>query len=124
MAEEFAGGGVDDPDVQVGDEEQDTSSGVFVAEADAIQAIIGWPGRLVGQDVTDDAWRQWAPDCDPKPGKYTIQVRATDKTINIQTADVAPRDPHGATGYHTRTIRVAWSGSANPSSWTSSAGLL
>jgi hypothetical protein len=34
VAEEFAGVGVDDPDVEVGDQGQDASAGVFAAQAD------------------------------------------------------------------------------------------
>ncbi len=66
-----------------------------------------WQEARLGSDVTDDAWRQWVLDWDAKPGKYTIQVRATDKTGDTQTADLAPPDPDGATGYHTRTVTVA-----------------
>jgi hypothetical protein len=46
-------------------------------------------------------------DWNATPGKYVIQVRATDKDSNTQTADKAPPDPDGATGYHTRTVKVA-----------------
>jgi DMSO/TMAO reductase YedYZ molybdopterin-dependent catalytic subunit len=66
-----------------------------------------WQEARLGTDVTDDAWRQWVLDWDAKPGKYKLQVRATDKDGNTQTADVAPPDPDGATGYHTRTVNVA-----------------
>ena len=40
------------------------------------------------------------------PGNYTIRVRATDKMGETQIADVAPPDPDGATGYHTRSVKV------------------
>ncbi|MDP9465255.1 MAG: molybdopterin-dependent oxidoreductase [Actinomycetota bacterium] len=66
-----------------------------------------WLEARLGADVTDDAWRQWVLDWDAMPGKYTIQVRATDKDGDTQTADVAPPDPDGATGYHTRSVEVA-----------------
>ncbi len=65
-----------------------------------------WKQARLGNDVTNDAWRQWVLDWDATPGKYTIQVRATDKNGDTQTADVAPPDPDGATGYHTRTVKV------------------
>ena len=65
-----------------------------------------WQQARLGSDVTDDAWRQWVLDWQAAPGKYTIKVRATDKTGVTQTADVAPPDPNGATGYHTRTVQV------------------
>src|SRR3954466_12499886 len=38
VAEQLAGGGVDDPDVQVLDEQQDVGSGVGSADADVVQA--------------------------------------------------------------------------------------
>jgi DMSO/TMAO reductase YedYZ molybdopterin-dependent catalytic subunit len=65
-----------------------------------------WQEARLGNDVTDDAWRQWVVDWQATPGKYTIQVRATDKVGDTQTADIAPPDPDGATGYHTRTVKV------------------
>ncbi|MEO8266337.1 MAG: molybdopterin-dependent oxidoreductase [Ilumatobacteraceae bacterium] len=65
-----------------------------------------WQAARLGNDVTDDSWRQWVIDWDATPGKYTIQVRATDKNGETQTADVAPPAPDGATGYHTRTVKV------------------
>ena len=40
FAEEFAGGGVDDADVQVLDEEQDAGSGVGPADADVVEASV------------------------------------------------------------------------------------
>lgn len=65
-----------------------------------------WQQARLGDDVTDDAWRQWVLDWDATPGRYTIQVRATDRNGDTQTADVAPPDPDGATGYHTRSVKV------------------
>ncbi|MEP7201781.1 MAG: sulfite oxidase [Ilumatobacteraceae bacterium] len=65
-----------------------------------------WQEARLGTDVTDDAWRQWVLDWDAVPGKYTIQVRATDKEGYTQTAERARPDPDGATGYHTRTVEV------------------
>ena len=40
VAEELAGGGVDDADVEVGDEEQDVGSGVGSSEADVVEASV------------------------------------------------------------------------------------
>jgi DMSO/TMAO reductase YedYZ molybdopterin-dependent catalytic subunit len=65
-----------------------------------------WQAARLGSDVTDDAWRQWVLDWQVTPGDYTIRVRATDKTGATQTADIAPPDPDGATGYHTRSVKV------------------
>jgi hypothetical protein len=50
VAEQFAGGGVDDAHVQVGDEHHDSGSGVFVAQADVVEATVvaqGDPSGLV-----------------------------------------------------------------------------
>ncbi|HSB84707.1 MAG TPA: molybdopterin-dependent oxidoreductase [Ilumatobacteraceae bacterium] len=65
-----------------------------------------WQEARLATDVTDDAWRQWIFDWEATSGKHTIQVRATDKTGETQTADVTPPDPDGATGYHTRGVSV------------------
>lgn len=65
-----------------------------------------WQEARLGSDVTNDAWRQWVLDWEAVSGKFTIQVRATDKNGDTQTADIAPPDPDGATGYHTRTVKV------------------
>jgi hypothetical protein len=37
LAQELAGGGVDDPDVEVADQEQDAGSGVGAADADVVE---------------------------------------------------------------------------------------
>ena len=44
-------------------------------------------------DVTDDSWRQWSIDWDATSGKHTLQVRATDKTGETQTEQVAVPPP-------------------------------
>jgi hypothetical protein len=44
LAEELAGGGVDDPDGQVLDEDQDAGSGVGPADADVVQPAAGGQG--------------------------------------------------------------------------------
>ena len=40
LAEEFAGGGVDDADVEVGDEDDDVGSGVGPADADVVELAV------------------------------------------------------------------------------------
>jgi DMSO/TMAO reductase YedYZ molybdopterin-dependent catalytic subunit len=66
-----------------------------------------WMDADLGDDVTDDSWRQWIVQWDATPGEHRIQVRATDKTGETQTEVITPVDPDGATGYHTRRVRVA-----------------
>ncbi|MFM2072668.1 MAG: hypothetical protein RLZZ623_2932 [Actinomycetota bacterium] len=65
-----------------------------------------WAEAKLGTDVTVDAWRQWLYEWDATAGEHTIQVRATDNTGETQTEEVARPDPDGATGWHTRTVRV------------------
>ena len=65
-----------------------------------------WKLATLALDFSDDTWRQWKYEHDAKPGDYRIQVRATDKTGETQTEEVSPPDPDGATGYHTRTLKV------------------
>jgi hypothetical protein len=66
-----------------------------------------WAEAKLGTDVTVDAWRQWLYEWDATAGEHTIQVRATDNTGETQTEEVARPDPDGATGWHTRTVRVS-----------------
>lgn len=65
-----------------------------------------WQKARLGADVTVDAWRQWIFEWDATPGKYTIQVRATDRNGDTQTEEVSRPDPDGATGWHTRKVTV------------------
>lgn len=65
-----------------------------------------WVEARTGTEVTVDAWRQWVYEWDATPGEHTIQVRATDNTGETQTEEVSRPDPDGATGWHTRTVRV------------------
>jgi hypothetical protein len=59
-----------------------------------------WIEAKLGSDVTDDSWRQWLVEWDATPGSHEIEVRATDKTGETQTEEVAGVAPNGATGHH------------------------
>ena len=48
FAEEFAGGGVDDADVEVVDQHQDAGSGVGPADADVVEAAVDAEGDAAG----------------------------------------------------------------------------
>ncbi|MFT3854313.1 MAG: molybdopterin-dependent oxidoreductase [Ilumatobacteraceae bacterium] len=65
-----------------------------------------WREATSAADVTDDTWRQWTIGWEATSGTHKVQVRATDKTGETQTEQVAPPAPDGATGYHTRRITV------------------
>ena len=65
-----------------------------------------WQNATLALDFSDDTWRQWKYEFDAKPGEYQVQVRATNKAGETQTQEVSRPDPDGATGYHTRTLKV------------------
>jgi hypothetical protein len=48
VAEDLAGGGVDDADVEVGDEEEDGGSGVGSSEADVVESAVVAEGDAAG----------------------------------------------------------------------------
>lgn len=66
-----------------------------------------WIEATLGDDVSDDAWRQWWVDLELTSGEYLLEVRATDKDGLVQTEERASVAPDGATGLHARRIRVA-----------------
>jgi hypothetical protein len=61
FAEQFAGGVVDDPDLEVADEEEDGGSGVGSPDADLVEASLVAQGDLAGvvDDVFADAVVGW-----------------------------------------------------------------
>jgi sulfite oxidase len=65
-----------------------------------------WQEARLGDDGGDDAWRQWVYEWDATKGDHRLQVRATDRSGDTQTEEVAPPAPNGATGYHTRRVTV------------------
>ena len=65
-----------------------------------------WHDAELGTAVSDDAWRQWRYVWEAEPGDYVVQVRAWAGGGEIQTEVVARPDPDGATGYHTRKVKV------------------
>lgn len=66
-----------------------------------------WQPAELGAQDTVDTWRQWVYRWDATPGSHTLQVRATDRTGAVQTAQPAPPAPDGATGYHTVAVSVS-----------------
>jgi DMSO/TMAO reductase YedYZ molybdopterin-dependent catalytic subunit len=53
-----------------------------------------------------DSWRQWVLEWDAPLGSHLIEARATDKTGYTQTAQQAPPEPNGATGYPSLSVAV------------------
>ena len=67
----------------------------------------GWQPAQLAETAGPDTWRQWRYEWAAVPGKHTLTVRATDADGKLQTADVAPPMPDGATGYHSIDVKVS-----------------
>jgi DMSO/TMAO reductase YedYZ molybdopterin-dependent catalytic subunit len=65
-----------------------------------------WQPAQLAETAGPDTWRQWKFEWPATPGSHTITVRATDANGMLQTADVAPPAPDGATGYHSINVKV------------------
>ena len=65
-----------------------------------------WQPAELGPEISDGTWRQWQWTWDAEPGGHTLRVRATDGTGEVQTSEVAPPEPDGATGWHSRKVTV------------------
>jgi DMSO/TMAO reductase YedYZ molybdopterin-dependent catalytic subunit len=66
----------------------------------------GWQPAQLAETTGPDTWRQWKYEWTAVAGKHTLTVRATDADGKLQTADVAPPMPDGATGYHSINVKV------------------
>ncbi len=65
-----------------------------------------WNQAELAPAISPDTWRQWKLALPLGPGRYEVQVRATDLDGVPQAEDRAPAAPSGATGYHTVTVDV------------------
>ncbi len=66
-----------------------------------------WQAARLAPVPSTDTWRQWVLVwTPPKPGSYTLRVRATDGSGVVQTAMSQPPFPSGATGLHAITVRA------------------
>jgi DMSO/TMAO reductase YedYZ molybdopterin-dependent catalytic subunit len=66
-----------------------------------------WTLASFKDPISDNTWVLWTADWNPPAtGRYSIAVRATDKTGRTQTASVAAPFPSGATGYHVVDVGV------------------
>jgi DMSO/TMAO reductase YedYZ molybdopterin-dependent catalytic subunit len=63
---------------------------------------VTWKSARIKDPLSKYTWVLWTAGFTPATaqGNYRIVVRATDKTGKIQTAEVRPPFPDGATGYH------------------------
>ncbi|MFN8518067.1 MAG: molybdopterin-dependent oxidoreductase [Chloroflexota bacterium] len=65
-----------------------------------------WVQATTSAPLSDATWVQWVRPWDATPGDHTIEVRATDGTGEVQTADVTRPAPDGARGHHAIQVRV------------------
>ncbi len=65
-----------------------------------------WEAATLGPDGGSVYWRQWTFTWAATEGEHRLTVRATDGTGTVQTTQVAPPAPSGATGLHEVTVRV------------------
>ena len=77
---------------------------------DRVEVRIGedgvWQDAQLTVPLSDTAWVQWMTTIDLAPGRYLVQVRATDGTGVVQTSEPMPPRPDGATGYHTTSVTI------------------
>ncbi|MGP3689532.1 molybdopterin-dependent oxidoreductase [Streptomyces sp. IBSNAI002] len=66
-----------------------------------------WQEARLGAADGADTWRQWVWVWEATSGSHTVEVRATDGTGAVQTAERSGTVPDGATGLHAVTVRVA-----------------
>ncbi|WP_344075763.1 molybdopterin-dependent oxidoreductase [Luedemannella helvata] len=66
-----------------------------------------WQKATLAATVSIDTWRQWRWEWQATPGRYELQVRATDNGGTPQVETRTPQVPDGATGYHTVRVTVA-----------------
>lgn len=60
----------------------------------------------LADELAPTSWRQWVLRWAADPGEHSLRVRATDGAGNMQTDDVSPPAPDGATGHHTVGVAV------------------
>ena len=66
-----------------------------------------WQPATLGTGISRDTWYQWSARVQLAPGRHRISVRAADGAGAVQTAQVAPPAPDGASGYHSITVEAA-----------------
>jgi DMSO/TMAO reductase YedYZ molybdopterin-dependent catalytic subunit len=69
-----------------------------------------WQDAKLSTPISNATWVQWLVAWDAAasgPGDHVIEVRATDGTGAVQTADVTPPAPDGARGHQTIQVSVS-----------------
>jgi DMSO/TMAO reductase YedYZ molybdopterin-dependent catalytic subunit len=67
-----------------------------------------WVEAELSEPLSENAWVQWQVGWDARTaGGHELRCRATDGEGNLQTEEVRPPAPDGATGWHTRRVFVS-----------------
>ncbi len=66
-----------------------------------------WQPATLATALGKATWVQWKLAWDAQPGQHVIEVRATDGTGDVQTADRTAPDPDGARGHHRIAVSVS-----------------
>ncbi len=65
-----------------------------------------WIPAAMKEPLGVNCWQFWSAEWKPpRPGSYSIQVRATDSKGHLQPAEPKPTLPDGGQGYHTVKVR-------------------
>lgn len=91
-----------------------TVAGVAWAPARGISKVELQPGEggdwieaELSEPLSDNAWVQWRVDWEPGgPGRHILTCRATDGEGELQTDEVVPPAPDGASGWHSSFVQV------------------
>ncbi|QEO14876.1 molybdopterin-dependent oxidoreductase [Agromyces intestinalis] len=65
-----------------------------------------WHDAELATAISDDTWVQWRWTWDAAAGSHALRVRATGRDGEVQTDEIAPVVPDGATGWHTIDVTV------------------
>ena len=65
-----------------------------------------WQQATLAPEYSTDTWRQWSWNWAATPGQHTLYCRATDRSGATQPEQRAAPIPDGATGWHSRVLRI------------------
>jgi DMSO/TMAO reductase YedYZ molybdopterin-dependent catalytic subunit len=66
-----------------------------------------WQAATLATEIGPQTWVQWKVPWQATTGQHVIEVRATDGTGEVQTAQVSPPPPDGARGHHQIAVQVS-----------------
>ena len=66
-----------------------------------------WQAATLATEISASTWVLWKWSWQATPGDHVLEVRATDGTGTVQTADSTPPNPDGARGHHRISVSVA-----------------